>query len=865
MTFTGKPTARQTASGTAAIALAAALALPGAALAQVAAPVSGSGPASVTGQADAPAAGAPATGLPPGSFQIAQVVPGVGASPQPAVVPGTIQRIRVVGNQRVERETVLAYITLQPGDPFDPAEVDVSLKTLFATGFFADVQFVQEGRDLVVQVVENPTVNQVLFEGNSAVRTEKLTEEVQIRPRAWFTQSRIAADRRRILELYRRSGRFAATVTPTIRELPQNRVDVIFEIDDGPATGIRSINIIGNEAFSDNRLKEVIATQESRWYRPFSNRDNYDPNQLEYDREELRKFYLNQGYYDFRVVAANAELSPDQRDFTVTYTIEEGEQYRFGEIRVDAQLRRLDADVLRAFVPIRQGEVYNRDIIDTAVESITFAAGAAGYAFVDVRPREEADPETNTVNIVFEVDEGPRVYVERIDIIGNGTTLDAVIRRELRLAEGDAFNQVLLDRSRQRVRGLGFFKDVSVEQRPGSQPDRAVVQVRVEEQSTGELAFGLGYSNSDAYQFDVSVTQRNLRGRGQFLRFRVQASANTRSVDIRFTEPRFLGRNLALGFEGFSFITEFEQVGYETDTTGIGIRAGFPLADNRSLGLNYVLRRDSVTLGSLGACFDNNGNPIPGTEVECEQVGDFTTSLLGAQFNWDTRNDPIEPTRGFAMSLDQSVAGIFTGVQYSRTELDTSVYYGLRPGWTLSARLTGGYITGWGGDTIRLNDRFFKGGQSFRGFEIAGVGPREVFTDVTRDASGNITDVDIIKGDARGGNAYSILSVELTVPTPLPESYGIKAALFLDYGAIGILDEQFQRTGSRDIFFTGSTDPAFLVPFTTPDDFATRGSFGLSVFWRSPFGPIRLDFSEPFQSKYYDRTENFRFSTAQQF
>lgn len=860
MTFSGKPSARQTASGTAAIALAAALALPGAALAQIA----GTGPGLAGGSVTAPAQGGPDSALPAGSFQLAQVVPGVGTAPQTAAVPGRIQRIRVVGNQRVERETVLAYITLQPGDPFDPAEVDVSLKTLFATGFFADVQFEQQGGDLVVQVVENPTVNQVLFEGNSAVRTEKLTEEVQIRPRAWFTQSRIAADRRRILELYRRSGRFAATVTPTIRELPQNRVDVIFEIDDGPSTGIRSINIIGNEAFSDNRLKEVIATQESRWYRPFSNRDNYDPNQLEYDREELRKFYLNQGFYDFRVVAANAELSPDQRDFAVTYTIEEGEQYRFGEIRVDAQLRRLDANVLRAFVPIRQGEIYNRDVIDTAVESITFAAGAAGYAFVDVRPREEADPETNTVSIVFEVDEGPRVYVERIDIIGNGTTLDAVIRRELRLAEGDAFNQVLLDRSRQRVRGLGFFKDVSVEQRPGSQPDRAVVQVRVEEQSTGELAFGLGYSNSSAYQFDVSVTQRNLRGRGQFLRFRVQASANTRSIDIRFTEPRFLGRNLALGFEGFSFITEFREVGYETDTTGIGLRTGFPLADNRSLGLNYVLRRDSVSLGLISPCVDEAGRPIPGREVDCEQVGDFTTSLLGAQFNWDTRNDPVEPTRGFSFSLDQSVAGIFTGVQYSRTELDTSVYYGLRPGWTLSARLTGGYIAGWGGDTIRLNDRFFKGGQSFRGFEIAGVGPREVYTDVGRDADGNITSVEYIKGDARGGNAYSILSLELTVPTPLPESYGIKTALFFDYGAVGILDDQFQRTGSRSIPTT-RVSSGVITPFTTPDDFATRGSFGLSVFWRSPFGPIRLDFSEPFQSKYYDRTENFRFSTAQQF
>jgi outer membrane protein insertion porin family len=525
-------------------------------------------------------------------------------------------------------------------------------------------------------------------------------------------------------------------------------------------------------------------------------------------------------------------------------------------VRVEAQLQRLNADALRAFVPIRTGQIYERDLIDTATESITFAAGAAGYAFVDVRSREEADPETNTVNLIFEVDEGPRVYVERIDIIGNGTTLDTVIRRELRLSEGDAFNQVLLDRSRQRVRGLGFFKEVEVEDRPGSQPDRAVVQVKVEEQSTGELAFGLGYSNSDAYQFDISITQRNLRGRGQFLRFRIQASSNQRSVDIRFTEPRFLGRNIAAGLEAFSFTTDlFDELGYETETTGIGLRAGFPLAEDRSLGLNYTLRRDRVIVPNT-FCFDAQGNPLPGADETCESVGDFTTSLGGATFNWDTRNDPIEPTRGFTLSADQQLAGIFTGVKYSRTEITGSYFYGIRPGWVASARLSMGHIAGYGGDTVRVNDRFYKGGQTFRGFEIAGLGPRRVFS--TTRLVNNVAEPSIVRGEARGGNTYGIVNLELSVPTPLPESYGVKAALFLDYGTLGYLDPVFRRTGLTEV----EGRPAI---FTTPDELATRASVGLSVFWRSPFGPIRLDFSEPFQSKYYDRTENFRFSTAQQF
>jgi outer membrane protein insertion porin family len=815
--------ARHLKSGAAAAALAVALALPGGAALAQASDV-------VTGGADTPQSVA-------------------------APAPGIIQRIRVVGNQRVERETVLAYLSLQPGDPFDPEQVDNSLKTLFATGFFADVQFQQQGGDLVVQVVENPTVNQVLFEGNSSVTTEKLTEEVQIRPRSWFTQSRVTADRRRILEVYRRSGRFAATVTPKIRELPQNRVDVVFDIDDGPSTGIRSINFLGNQAFSDRQLKEVIATEESSLLRFFSSRDNYDPDQLEYDREELRKYYLNRGYYDFRVIGANAELSPDQRDFLVTYNLSEGERYTFGDVRVTTQLDRLSGEVLRAFVPIREGSIYQRDAIDDAVEAITFAAGAAGYAFVDVRPREEADPEGRTVAVNFEVDEGPRVYIERIDVVGNGATLDNVIRRELRLSEGDAFNQVLLDRSRQRVRALGFFKEVEVEQKPGSLPDRAVVEVKVEEQSTGELAFGLGYSNSDAYQFDISITQRNLRGRGQFLRFRVAASSRTRNVDIRFTEPRFLGRNVAAGIDVFSITQDYlEEAGFETETTGLGVRMGFPLAEDRQIGLRYTFRQDRVIVPD-SFCFDSAGLPLTNASSLCNSAGDFTTSLAGYTFIWDRRNDPIAPTNGFSLSFSQDLAGVGTGVRYLRSELDSSFYRSIFPGWVGSLRMSGGVISGWNGDTVRINDRFFKGGQSFRGFDIAGLGPRTVF-EVTDATTGQ---TELIRGDALGGKIYAIMSAELTVPLPIPESYNIRAALFADLGTLGGLD-------AADVLNAPVTlSDGRAANLITEDDLSLRGSLGVSVFWQSPFGPIRIDLSQPVLKEDYDRTENFRFSTAQQF
>lgn len=821
---------RLLAGSAALVALSAALAVPAAAHAQA-----------------APSATAPA-------------VPAVPAAAPAAAPEAVISRVLVRGNQRVDAETVAAYLAVRPGDAFDPALVDLSLKTLFASGFFSDVSFSQEGGDLIVTVVENPAVNQVLFEGNSGTRTERLQEEVQIQPRSWFTRSRVQADRRRILEVYRRAGNFAATVTPVIRELPQNRVDLIFEIDEGPKTGVRQITFVGNDAFSDRQLQGVIATEESRWWRFFSNRDSYDPDVQEFDSEQLREFYGNEGYYNFRVASATAQLTPDQRDFYITYTVDEGQRYNFGDIQVRTQLDRLNAETLRAVVPIQSGQLFRREQVEQAVEAITFAAGAAGYAFVDVRPREVADDDGRTVAITFEVDEGPRVYVDRIDIIGNSATMDYVIRRELRIAEGDAFNRVLIDRSRNRVRALGFFREVEIEERR-TLPDRTVVEVRVEEQATGELAFALGYSNSDAYQFDISVTQRNLRGRGQFLRFRISASSRTRNVDIRFTEPRFLGRNFAAGVDIFSVVQDFvDEAGFETQSTGLGLRGGFPLAEDRSLGLRYTYRTDQIIVPNF-LCFDSLGNPLPDAAGICASAGDFTTSLMGYTFNWDRRNDPIRPTSGFLVTASQDLAGLGVGVQYLRNEVSGGIWRGLFPGWTASFTMTGGYIAGWGDDTVRINDRFFKGGQSFRGFEIAGVGPRTILTTAESTVNDPVTGLPVTTPastqylDALGGRAYAIGSFELTVPTPLPESYGIRSSLFVDVGTVGLLDDidqvDIEIAPGQRLF--------------TEDDLALRASAGLSVFWTSPFGPIRFDFSYPLAQADYDQTENFRFSTSTQF
>jgi outer membrane protein insertion porin family len=778
------------------------------------------------------------------------------AQPQPSGV--AIRRIVVEGNQRIEPSTITSYLLVRPGDTFDAERIDLSLKTLFATGLFADVQIEQREADLVVSVIENPIINRVIFEGVSSLKEDDLQEEVQAKPRSVFTPARAQADVQRIIELYRRSGRFAASITPQVRELDQNRVDLIFEVDEGPVTGVRDVNFIGNQEFSDRTLRDAIVTTESHWWNFFTKNDNYDPDRLEYDREQLRQYYNNRGYADFRVVSAVAELTPDQRDFFITFTVDEGVRYEFGDISVQTELDRLPEELLLAAVPIRSGAVFKGDLIEDSVDAMTYIAGTVGYANVDITPVIERDLATRRVNIRFEVNEGPRVFIERIDIVGNNRTLDRVIRREMRVNEGDAFNRVLLDRSKNRVRGLGFFSDVTVEETPGSLPDRSVVTVTVEEESTGELAFAAGFSSTENFLFDVSVTERNLRGRGQFLRLRASSSSQRQQVDLRFTEPRFMGRDMAAGVDLYSLRTDFlSQSSFENQSTGIGLRTSFPVSERTSLGLTYSLILDKTEIADGFVDHDNNAltpvvdqcDPVNTSRpLLCAQEGSFVTSLFGYTFNWDHRNDPVRATRGFDMSISQDIAGLGGEVNYFRTEFDGGVYYGILPGLRASFRTSAGYIFGWGGDDVRINDRFFKGGASFRGFDVAGIGPRQLLRD---DATGAV----VQKGDSIGGNVYAISTLQLDFPLGLPESYGLGAALFAEFGTLGIVDAASRQT----VDISGAN-------FLDVDDSASlRASAGLTVFWDSPFGPVQFDFSQPLAYEEYDRREAFRFSTRTRF
>ena len=786
------------------------------------------------------AAGAPPPPVPtpanagPGAPGPAAAQSQAAASPSSAPVPtpsgssqsGVVRRILVEGNERIESSTIVAYLPVSIGDTVDPARLDLALKTLARTDLFSDERVELRGTDLVVRVVENPIINQVVFEGNSALNDEKLRDEISIHPRGIFTKAAVLADVQRIVELYRRSGRISASVTPQIVQLPQKRVDLVFEVTEGPKTGIQRINFLGNKVFTDAALRDVVVTKESRWYRFFSSNDNYDPDRIEYDREQLRKFYANKGYYDFRVLSSTAELLPDRKSFDLTYVVEEGPKYKFGKLTVQTDLKRLNGDFLKALLPIREGQPFRSDQIESAVDSLTFAAGAAGFAFVDIQPQPKADPKNRTVDVVFRVKEGPRVYIERIDVVGNTTTQDYVIRRELRLAEGDAYNRVLVDRSKIEVKRLGFFKTVDVDQTPGSAPDRTVLRVKIQEQPTGELSLGAGYSTVDQLLLDVGISQHNFRGTGQDVSLRASIGSLRRQVDFRFTEPRFLGRDLAAGLDLFSYRFDLTQYsGYESESDGGTLRLGFPLNLNTYFRAHYTFHADDVIVDA--ATCDQGGASI----ALCSQRGRSYTSEVGYTLNFDKRNDPIHATRGYTLTLNQDLAGLGGTVKYLKTEGNGAYYFGFSPQFILKAEVQAGYILPYGGDNVRINDRFFKGGQTFPGFEVAGIGPRDLAYD-----------------EALGGNLYGIGDLELTVPNYLPEQYGIRTALFTYFGTLGQLDRSVKD----------------LSP-NVRDGLALRASAGLSVFWTSPLGPIRLDFSKVLSKAPYDKKEAFRFSTNTQF
>ena len=762
-------------------------------------------------------------GVPGAAFaqqQAGAAQPAAQPAPAPAQAPraNTIRTITVTGAERLEPTTILSYIRLRVGQEYTSTAADEALKDLGATELFANFSIRNDNGNVVITVTENPVINRIVLEGNERLKPDKILPEIKLSPRQIFTRSKVRADVARIIELYKRQGRFAAQVEPKMVQLPQNRVDIVFEITEGPKSKVRQINILGNEKFSDGELRGEMVTKQARLTSFFSSNTSYDPDRLAFDQQKLRQFYLTQGYADFRVVSAVAELTPDQRDFIITYVVEEGQQYNFGEVKVDSQLRDFDSDVMSTQLPMKDGDVYNAKTVEDTVEQLTELAGRYGYAFADVQPRFNRDPANLKMNVTFVLREAPRVYVERVDINGNTLTQDKVVRREFRIAEGDAFNSLAVQRTTARINSLAYFQEnFEVSQSEGSAPDRIILEANVEERPTGELQFSAGFSSIEQFILAGSIRQRNFRGRGQTIGLSVNYSQFSRSAQVSFSDPYIFDRNISGGidlyrrdFNSFNFTNNDRNTTFKQATTGFSARAGVPLTEYMSLIGSYTLNYDDVTLDENLFFSDIDGDGTRECDSRlagrflCDTIGTRLSSIVGLSLNYNSLNSRVRPSRGKTIALSGEFAGLGGDVRYVRFRGRAQQFWNVgNSGFIFSVLAEGGTIIplrdrpGAGVDDVFLNDRFFLGEPQFRGFAIRGVGPRiltqqSILNDLTNtpvlDANGNptyITERNRVRDDAIGGRNYYLGRAELEIPLGSgARELGLRPSIWADVGAL---------------------------------------------------------------------------------
>ncbi len=836
----------------------------------------------------------------------------------------TVKSIAVVGNQRLEAQTILSYLRLRVGQSYNRAMLDQALKDLAATELFKDYQISDDNGALTIQVTENPVINRVILEGNKRLKEDKIRPEIKLAPRQIFTRSKVRADVARIIELYKRQGRFAATVEPKMVSLEQNRVDVVFEINEGPKSKVRQINIIGNEKFSDGDLKDEMATKQSSLMTILSSNTSYDPDRLAYDQQKLRLFYLQNGYADFRVISAVAELTSNKQDFIITYVVEEGERYKFGDVDVKSELRDFKPEMLKKLLPMHTGDWYNAKQVEDTVESLSETAGLFGYAFADINPEFHRNPETRTMDITFNVGESPRTYVERIDVNGNTLTHDKVVRREFRLNEGDAFNSFGVKRTENRINSLGYFQEnLEIDRKEGSAPDRIVLETNVEEKPTGELSLSAGFSSIENFLLQGSIRQRNFRGLGQQLQASVNYSSYSKSIELGFTEPYLFDRNISIGgsiyrrdLNSFNFINNDRQTTFQQTTTGGQINIGVPLTEFMSFFGRYTLNFDDVSLDKGLYYFGGQCDPLVAGRYLCDAIGKRTTSLLGYTLAYDDRDNRLRPTRGQSLSLSQDFAGLGGSVKYARTRVQGSKHFNLGNRFILNVSAEGGYIYPFGGrptptsDKVRLVDRFQLGEPQMRGFDIRGIGPRVIrFTDVDLTNPANpVLNADLknrnnLIDDALGGRAYYQGRVEMDIPLGTgAKELGLRPSIFMDVGSVwsvkrptlttladfkdpldgltkykcrnpttGDIKFATLATGSTTIYSncaTAGTGYVALAPFEERfygDTWMPRVSIGAGVNWNSPFGPFRIDFAYALRKEEGDDTKRFSFNVGTQF
>jgi outer membrane protein insertion porin family len=810
----------------------------------------------------------------------------------------TVASIQVEGNRRVELETIRSYFKPGPGGRLDQAQIDDGLKALIETGLFQDVRISQAGGRLVVTVIENPVIGRIAFEGNKKVKDEQLSAEIQSKPRGTLSRPMVQSDAQRIAEIYRRSGRYDVRVTPEIIEQPNNRVDLVFTITEGSKTGVRSIEFVGNSAISSYRLRDVIKTRESNLLSFLGGADVYDPDRVEADRDLIRRYYLKKGFADVQVVAALTEYDPEKKGFLVTFKIEEGQQYRVASVNFASSIGALDGNSLRSFSRVNVGSLYNAEALEKSVEEMQIEASRRGFAFASVRPRGDRNFEAHTVTITFAIDEGPRTYIERINVRGNTRTRDYVIRREFDLAEGDAYNRALVDRAERRLKNLDFFKSVKITTEPGSSSDRVVLIVDLEEKSTGDFSVSGGYSTTDGALAEVSISERNFLGRGLFAKASVTYGQYARGYSLSFVEPYLLDYRVALGLDFFQRSQLANSyISYSTSTIGFSPRLGFALREDLSLQLRYSIYQQKISLPpNLSNCNNDPTNPAfnpspayiaqqaalgitvidpSGTGLGCYSDGEASlpvrkelasgktlTSSIGYSLNYNTLDNNKNPTDGLLIDWKQDFAGVGGDVAYMKSQIDAKYYSPLVADIVGLVHLQGGILNKYGNTELRMLDHFQMGPNLVRGFAPNGIGPRDINPYGT--------------GDALGGTKYWGASYELQMPFWfLPKEVGLKGAVYADAG--GLFDYQGPTTWAATGELTTSANSNCIRPTTVPLSPGTctglsydssnvvRSSVGVGLIWASPFGPLRFDYAVPLTKGAYDRVQQFKFGGGTSF
>jgi outer membrane protein insertion porin family len=737
-----------------------------------------------------------------------------------------ITAIEIRGNRSVDAETVRSRLQFSLGNAYDPAKADQSVKALFATGVYSDVRIERRGSTIIVHLIENPIVAAVSVEGNSAIDKAKIEAVIRLKPRQAYTVSRARAEAVRIRDLYRRQGRLGTTVEAKANPQGEGRVEVVFVIRESEVTKVDSISFAGNRHYSERQLRDVISTSQSGWLDILKSAAFYDPERIESDRELLRRHYLKTGFPDVRVSAGEAVKNAQGTGYAVSFTVEEGERYTFGAASISSKLAGIEAAGLQAALAITPGNVFNQETVEKSVERIALALADQGQVAVRVRPVPKRDAARRAIDVAFVIEPGPRILVERIDIVGNKKTKDFVIRREFQVAEGAPVNAVMIERGRKRVQALGFFKSVAVQNRTGSAPDQAVITITAVEQESNDFSFGVGYSMQEGVIGDISLTERNFLGNGQWLRLKLEGSLTRLQAEVGFTEPRFLGTNLAAGFDLFYKDVDYtRQASYMSQKIGGTLRARYPINEEWSAGVNYTFARNKLyDVGANASAAIKEA--VPGFPDATSST--YYTSSVGYSLTYDTRNNKKRPTSGVYYTVAQDLAGVGGDVQFLRSVGEARAYYAVSEDVTAMARATGGIITGWGGQDVRLLDLFYRGGETVRGFATAGIGPR---------------DTQSVNQDALGGRIYYGTTAELLFAIPgVPEDIGLRGAVFADAGSLW-----------------STSSSAAALPGVAGNAPALRASVGMGLAWDSPLGNLRVDYAFPVLKESYDKTQALSF------